>query len=182
MAKKAPINSWGVGTHMVTGGDEASLTGVYKLAARSNPDCTKMIPAMKFSDNPEKTTNPGIKNVYRLYDADGMAKADILALEDEQIIENAEAKFYHPSTDYRHFSFKPAKVEILLKPRLEKGKRVCERLSNKEQLENASKTLTEQLKTFDTSYQRILNPHIYKVSLSEKLKNLKLDFIEERIK
>ena len=52
----------------------------------------------------------------------------------------------------------------------------------KEQLENARKTLTEQLKTFDTSYQRILNPHIYKVSLSEKLKNLKLDFIEERIK
>ena len=71
---------------------------------------------------------------------------------------------------------------MLLKPRLKKGKRVCERLSNKEQLENARKTLTEQLKTFDTSYQRILNPHIYKVSLSEKLKNLKLDFIEERIK
>ena len=101
---------------------------------------------------------------------------------DEKILENVEAKFYHPSTDYRHFSFKPAKVEMLLKPRLEKGKRICERLSNKEQLENARKTLTEQLKTFDASYQRILNPHIYKVSLSEKLKNLKLDFIEERIK
>ncbi|MBE6348449.1 MAG: nicotinate phosphoribosyltransferase [Spirochaetaceae bacterium] len=182
MAKNAPINSWGVGTHMVTGGDEASLTGVYKLSARSNSENSKMIPAMKFSDNPEKTTNPGIKNVYRIYDEDGMAKADILALEDEEIVANKEAKFYHPSTDYRHFTFKPAKVEMLLKKKLENGKRISPRLSDKEQLAKARETLTKQLETIDTSYQRILNPHIYKVSLSEKLKDLKLDFIEDRIK
>ena len=141
-----------------------------------------MIPAIKFSDNPEKTTNPGIKNVYRIYDEDGMAKADILALEDEEIVANKEAKFYHPSTDYRHFTFKPAKVEMLLKKKLENGKRISPRLSDKEQLAKARETLTKQLETIDTSYQRILNPHIYKVSLSEKLKDLKLDFIEDRIK
>ena len=56
--QNTPINSWGVGTHMVTGGNEASFTGVYKLAARFDKTSGKNIPAMKFSDNPEKNTNP----------------------------------------------------------------------------------------------------------------------------
>ena len=85
VARGAPINSWGVGTHMVTGGNESSFTGVYKLCARHNNADDSMIPAMKFSDNPAKTTNPGIKNIYRLYDENGMASADILALEDEDL-------------------------------------------------------------------------------------------------
>ena len=38
------------------------------------------------------------------------------------------------------------------------------------------------LETFDESYKRILNPHIYKVSLTEKLKDLKREFIEKNIK
>ena len=80
--QNAPIASWGVGTHMVTGGTESSFTGVYKLAARHDAETGNLVPAMKFSDNPAKNTNPGIKNVYRLYDSDGMARADILALED----------------------------------------------------------------------------------------------------
>ena len=50
--QNTPINSWGVGTHMVTGGNEASFTGVYKLAARFDKTSGKNIPAMKFSDNP----------------------------------------------------------------------------------------------------------------------------------
>ncbi|HPX27274.1 MAG TPA: nicotinate phosphoribosyltransferase, partial [Treponemataceae bacterium] len=80
LQQNAPINSWGVGTHMVTGGDESSFTGVYKLCARNLPETGELVTSMKFSDNPEKTTNPGIKNVWRLYDEEGLAKADILAL------------------------------------------------------------------------------------------------------
>ena len=42
--------------------------------------------------------------------------------------------------------------------------------------------MQKQLETLDESYKRILNPHIYKVSLSEELKDLKKDFIEKNIK
>ncbi len=84
--QNAPIASWGVGTHMVTGGNESSFTGVYKLAARHDTKTGELVPAMKFSDNPAKNTNPGIKNVYRLYDSDGMARADILALEVDHVL------------------------------------------------------------------------------------------------
>ena len=182
VAGNAPINSWGVGTHMVTGGNESSFTGVYKLCARHDKTTGGMTPAMKFSDNPAKTTNPGIKNVFRLYDEKGMACADILALEDEVLETGKEYRYYHPMVDYRQFSFTAARIEPLLKKRISNGERVQPRLSDSEQLKISHKNMQDQLDTFDESYKRILNPHIYKVSISEKLKNLKMKFIQENIK
>ena len=177
-----PINSWGVGTHMVTGGNEASFTGVYKLAARHDKATGSMKPAMKFSDNPEKNTNPGIKNVYRLFDENGMAKADILAMEDEKVSADEERRYFHPGVDYRQFAFKAAKVEPMLHLMVKDGKRVNKKLPSAEQLRLARENMVKQLETLDDSYKRILNPHIYKVSLTEEAKNLKLEFIKARIK
>ena len=116
--QNAPIASWGVGTHMVTGGNESSFTGVYKLAARHDAATGEMIPTMKFSDNPAKTTNPGIKNVWRLYDEKGMARADILALEDETIEAGKEYRYHHTMVDYRRFSFTADSVKPMLSLRL----------------------------------------------------------------
>ncbi len=182
VAGGAPINSWGVGTHMVTGGNESSFTGVYKLAARHDKESDQMIAAMKFSDNPAKTTNPGIKNVFRLYDENGMAGADILALDGEKLEEGCEYRFYHPMVDYRQFTFKASRIEPLLKKRLEKGVRLVERKDDAVQLRISRENMQKQLASFDESYKRILNPHIYKVSITEKLKDLKVEFITKNIK
>lgn len=179
--QKAPITSWGVGTHMVTGGNESSFTGVYKLAARYYPHTQTMEPTMKFSDNPEKTTNPGIKNLWRLYDQDGMARSDILSLEDEKIIEGQSQRFYHPSGDYRQFTFTPAKVEPLLKLRIQNGQLLHKGTTPQQTIREARATMQRQLLTLDDTYQRILNPHIYKVSITKRLRQLKIRFIEERI-
>ena len=84
--------------------------------------------------------------------------------------------------DYRQFSFKAAKIEPLLKKRLSNGQRTQERLPDSEQLRISHQNMQKQLETFDESYKRILNPHIYKVSITEKLKDLKLKFINENIK
>ena len=137
---------------------------------------------MKFSDNPAKTTNPGIKNVFRLYDENGMASADILALEDEKLEEGKEYRFYHPMVDYRQFSFSAAKIEPLLKLKIKDGKLTNTKLQEKQQLILSRETMQKQLSTFDESYKRLLNPHIYKVSLTENLKNLKSDFIKKNLK
>ena len=180
--QNAPIASWGVGTHMVTGGTESSFTGVYKLCARHDAKTDAMIPAMKFSDNPAKTTNPGIKNVWRLYDEDGMARADILGLAEETIEPGVEMRYYHPMIDYRQFTFTPATVKMMLKQRLSKGERTDPRISDAEQLRKSRETMQREIETLDPSYKRILNPHIYKVSITEKLKDLKLQFINANIK
>ena len=182
VAANVPIDGWGVGTNMVTGGTDSSFPGVYKLCARLDAGSGCMIPAMKFSDNPAKTTNPGVKNVFRLYDENGLAAADILALEHETLAAGSEYRYFHPMVDYRQFSFSAAKIEALLKKRIENGLRLMPRLSDAEQLRQSRAVLRSQLDAFDASYKRRLNPHIYKVSMTEELKNLKVKFIEENIR
>lgn len=181
-ANGAPIDSWGVGTNMVTGGSESSFTGVYKLSARYNSQAKMLQPTMKFSENPAKMTNPGVKNVWRLYDENGMAAADILALENEVIEADREYRYFHTMVDYRQFVFTASKVEMLLKKRLENGRRTQVREKDSIQIRKSRKLMEKQLDSFDESYKRILNPHIYKVSLSENLKDLKKMFIEANIR
>ncbi|MDR1900273.1 MAG: nicotinate phosphoribosyltransferase [Treponema sp.] len=174
----APVNTWGVGTQMVTGGTDAAFTGVYKLAARED-DRGVLVPAIKFSDNPDKTTNPGVKQLWRIKDEKGMAVADILSLEDPSeadLIEGGKQYvFWHPSADYRHFYCTvTGGAEQLLKPRLEKGEPAGPSPSLKE---IRARTAAE-LESLDQSYKRLLNPHVYKVSVTAKLRNLKLELIK----
>ncbi|MDE5898531.1 MAG: nicotinate phosphoribosyltransferase, partial [Treponemataceae bacterium] len=82
----------------------------------------------------------------------------------------------------RQFSCSAARIEPLLKKRLENGKRLLPRLAEPEQLRASRETMQRQLSAFDESYKRILNPHIYKVSITERLKDLKYQFIQENIR
>ena len=175
--EKAPIDSYGVGTHLVTGGSESSFSGIYKLAARKKKSTDQIIPTMKFSDNPSKTTIPGIKNVWRLYDREGFARADIIALENETLESNKEYKYYHPMGDYRCFSFSANKVVLMLRQVMKNGEVISKASNTKEEILKGKETLLSQLKTLDASYKRILNPHIYKVSMTENLKELKFAYL-----
>ena len=172
----APVNSWGVGTRMVTGGREAAFPGVYKLTARFEQNET--VPVMKFSDNPEKTTNPGIKQVWRIKDKNGYAIADVLGIDNsaDEPRNGYRCCFWHPSADYRHFFHTvETEAEALLKKRVEGGKLIRELPSLAEIKTHAA----ANLEIFDSTYKRLLNPHVYKVSITEKLRNLKLDLIHK---
>ena len=92
----AKIDSWGVGTRLITSEDLPALGGVYKLAAVVEKDGT-MTPKIKLSDNTAKITNPSFKNLYRLYDKDnGMAIADLITMHDEEIDESKPLTLFHP--------------------------------------------------------------------------------------
>lgn len=176
VAAGAPIDQWGVGTHLVTGGSEASFTGVYKLAAVERAG--KLDPTMKFSDNPEKATNPGVKQVWRLYGDDGFALADLIALEEERVEAGREIMLHHPSTDRRFLRVSPAKARPMLQKVMEGG-----RLAGPSPaLADSKRRLREELTRFDASYLRLLNPHVYKVSISTRLFDLKLGFIDRYMK
>jgi len=173
----APIDSWGVGTKLITGAKEAAFTGVYKLAARIENGNT--VPVMKFSDNPEKTTNPGIKQVWRIRDKNGSAVADVLCIETEdKPKEGKNCCFWHPSADYRHFFHTiDGRVDALLKKRLENGK-LTE--AQPALIDIKAKTASD-IDCLDSTYKRLLNPHIYKVSISETLRKIKLDIIQKNL-
>jgi nicotinate phosphoribosyltransferase len=190
----APINSWGVGTQMVTGGyggpySSAAFTGVYKMMAKEDVSpgavADTFIPTMKFSDNPEKTTTPGIKQVWRLSDDSGKILADILALDRENggggepFPQKGEtAVFWHTSADYRHFTVKlETEPEPLLKQWVKDGT-PCRDVPP---LQQAQETMKREMDHLDGSYKRIINPHIYKVSMTGDLRELKRGLIKKQL-
>jgi len=173
----APVDSWGVGTRMVTGGNVAAFTGVYKLTAVLEGKTA--IPVMKFSDNPEKTTNPGVKQVWRIWDKNGQAVADLLGIHDdaETPKEGKRCCFWHPSADYRHFYQVIERADPMLKIRIENGALAADL----PKLDAIKAYAAANLDRFDATYKRLLNPHIYKVSITENLRKLKLDLIEKNL-
>ena len=172
----APVNSWGVGTKMVTGSKESAFTGVYKLAAHFKEGSYGATPVMKLSDNPGKTTNPGIKQVWRILDKNGSPVADVLGLPfDDDVPKTGErCCFWHPSADYRHFFHDiDGSVLPLLKKKIDNGVLIGEQPS----LTAIRGYMEKNLDSFDATYKRLLNPHVYKVSITEKLRALKLELI-----
>ncbi|MCL2214879.1 MAG: nicotinate phosphoribosyltransferase [Treponema sp.] len=174
----APVNTWGVGTRLVTGGNVAAFNGVYKLAAiQRNSGFT---PVMKFSDNLEKTTNPAVKQVWRIKDKSGSVIADVMSIDngDDNLKEGQRYSFWHPSADYRHFQHTiEGSVQPLLKKRIINGRLTGGQTS----LNEIRSYAVSDLDSFDSTYKRLLNPHVYKVSITEKLRNLKLDLIEKHL-
>ena len=176
-----PVDSWGVGTQMVTCGGDAAFPGVYKMSACEDAK-GQMTQVMKFSDNPDKTTTPGIKQVWRIRDGSGFALADVLALDGEAESERFETgsrhRFWHPAADYRHFFHSiECPPQSLLKKRICRGK-LCAPLPS---LAEIRKFSLGDFESFDDTYKRHLNPHIYKVSLSEKLHEIKLNLLAKHL-
>ncbi len=169
----APVDHWGVGTHLVTGGSESSFAGVYKLAAIEREG--ELEATMKVSNTPEKSSTPGVKALWRLYGETGRAEADFLALDREAPLAGQTLRLHHHSGDWRHTDFQPARIEPLLGEVMRGGAIVAE-LPPLVAIRNS---LRERLAAFDGTYLRGLNPHVYKVSLSPALRDLKLCLIEK---
>ena len=122
----AAIDSWGVGTKLITSADMPALGGVYKLSAVIEDG--KIVPKIKVSENVEKITNPGFKNIYRVYDkATGKAEADFIYLRDEQAIdENKPITLTHPTERWKKITFENYKLRPLQIDVIKGGKLVKE--------------------------------------------------------
>jgi nicotinate phosphoribosyltransferase len=174
LAQGAPIDTWGVGTHLVTAKGDSALTGVYKLAARKVDG--RYQPAIKVSNNPEKISDPGIKQVHRFYNGSGSPIADLLTIEGERVEAGRDYRIYHPRYPYKYTDVSGVKkVEPMLAPAM-KGGRLIGDFPDLSALQARARA---NLRSLDATYRRFLNPHVYKVSLSEALKNLKYRLIAE---
>ncbi len=172
VASGAPVDHWGVGTNLVTGGSESSFAGVYKLSAIGRDG--DLQPTMKLSNSPEKSTTPGIKRVWRLYGESGRAEADLISTDAERPLPGETARLHHYSGDWRHADIVPSRVEPLLSEVMRAGS-VTAVLPTLSAIRSG---LEDRLAALDSTYLRFLNPHIYKISLSPALRDLKLSLIE----
>ncbi|MBQ7924070.1 MAG: nicotinate phosphoribosyltransferase [Clostridia bacterium] len=170
----AKIDSWGVGTKLITSEDLPALGGVYKLAAVFD-EKGNATPKIKLSDNTAKITNPSFKRLYRLYDKEnGMAIADLITLRDEEVNDSKPLTLFHPVETWKTHEVENFRVEELQQTIVEKGKLVYEFPA----LMDVQKYSKEQLGKFWEEYLRLDMPQLYKVDLSDKLHALKISMID----
>lgn len=171
-AQGAKIDVYGVGTKLITSADNPALGGVYKMAAEVVDG--ELVPKMKLSDNPEKMTLPGYKKVLRLYsNKTGKALADLIALDDEQLDGTKPLKLYHPEQTYKTVTVRDFTVREMLVPIFKDGKQVYTSPSLKEIKAYAMR----ELDTFWEESKRLLNPHEFKVDISDRLYDMRKQLI-----
>ena len=165
---------YGVGTRLITSWGEPALGGVYKLVAVH--DQGGWLPAIKVSESLDKTPNPGQKHVWRLYDRRGKATADLLSLHNGDPRQMERIVLRHPTdhTQFRVLSREDVtEAESLLVDILDGGRLVAELPS----LEEMRQRRQADIKRLDPGVTRLVNPHVYHVSLTERLWDLKQELI-----
>jgi nicotinate phosphoribosyltransferase len=165
---------YGVGTRLIVSDGDPALGGVYKLVAVCDED--QWIPALKISESHSKTPNPGHKLVWRIYDQRGKATADLLSLEDERPGDESGIMLHHPTqaSKYRELGAgSVTEVEPLLVDILREGELVAELPS----IDGLRERRDADVDRLDPGVRRLMNPHIYHVSLSENLWNMKQELI-----
>ncbi|MDR9417387.1 nicotinate phosphoribosyltransferase [Gracilimonas sp.] len=160
----APIDLFGVGTKLVTAYDDPALDGVYKLSKINGK------PSLKISENEEKVTLPDSKKVIRYFNDDGSFYSDGIALIDEDTPET----IYHPYIAHRSTHVSYFESEELLHRIVDEGKIIIDSPS----VEESASYAQERLSKLNDEHKRFDNPHVYKVGLSRRLRELKVELIK----
>lgn len=171
----AKIDSWGIGTKLITSEDLPSLGGVYKLSSVMDEN-GEMQPKIKLSDNTAKITNPGFKKLYRLYDkANGMAIADLITLREETVDETTPLTLFDPIETWKTHEAENFIAEPLQHTIVQGGKLVYAFPA----LTDVREFSKERLSRFWEEYLRLDMPQLYRVDLSKRLHALKTGMIDE---
>ncbi|TAK11874.1 MAG: nicotinate phosphoribosyltransferase [Anaerolineae bacterium] len=166
---------YGVGTSLITSSGDSALDGVYKLTAIKSGSEWK--PTLKLSETSSKTTLPGDKRLWRLYDDRGKASADLVALSHETPDTQAAIKLHHPTDEQKYRTLNAdsySRVESLHEPIQHDGQIICEFPD----ITELRRRREADLDALDPGIKRLLIPHQYHVSVSEPLWELKRSLIE----
>jgi nicotinate phosphoribosyltransferase len=155
------IDTFGIGTHLVTCDDQPALGCVYKLVE------AKGIPRIKLSQELSKMTIPGKKEAYRLFGEDGYSLLDLMIRVGDKPPEPVKRVLcHHPFDHIKRVYVTPSKV-IPLHRCVWDGKRVYPEVS----LNESRDYVLNQLRSTREDHLRDINPTPYKVSVSEELYN-----------
>ena len=169
LKQEAPINAFGVGERMITARSEPVFGGVYKLCAVGRDGIWE--PRIKISDTVEKTTNPGLKDVYRIYGEDGMAIADLIVQAGEPVDVKHEYRFVDPQRPWKQLKFENCTAKKLQQQVVRDGKRVYEPVPVPE----IAAFVKQQLETeIWREEQRFENPHPHYLDMSPAYYQMKM--------
>lgn len=164
----AAIDSWGIGTKLVTGWDQPALGGVYKLSAIKRPGDDRWAPRVKVSEQTAKMTIPGVLGVRRYRRPDGSLAGDMVY--DINRAPGSGAVMVDPLDQTRRKTFSEDQTfEDLLVPVFRDGRKVCD---CPPLVEVRSRTLAG-IAELDPTTKRFLNPHPYPVGLERSVHDLR---------
>ena len=160
----AHFDSYGVGENLITSASDPVFGGVYKLVAVKQPDGT-YTPKMKCSDSASKAIIPGKKMPWRLYDENGQAQCDLIAMDGEEIEAGKPITMVNLDSDAieRTVTITPTKVKKLLVPHILGGQLAIELPSIAEKKAYIAKQLTEE--TWESEL-RLECPHKHYVNMT----------------
>jgi len=167
----AVIDGFGVGDNLITSHSDPVLNGVFKLVAMEEDG--RIVPRIKISENVEKITTPHFKKVYRIFDREGMAVADLLCIHDEVLDTSKPLELFDPKATWKRKTMTDYSVRELMVKVIENGRLVGELPS----LEDIRRYCGEELDTLWEEVKRFANPHQYYVDLSQKLWDVRNDLI-----
>ncbi len=173
----AAIDSWGVGTNLITSKDCPSFGGVYKLAAIQNEE-GEFVPKIKISENTEKITNPGNKTIYRIYEkASGKIKADLICFADEVIDSKQDLLLFDPMDTWKKTKLAGGTYTVreILLPIFKNG----ECLYKSPTLKEIAAYCREEKDTLWDETKRLFYPHRVYVDLSQKLYAVKQSLLDQ---
>ncbi|HLF36546.1 MAG TPA: nicotinate phosphoribosyltransferase [Anaerolineales bacterium] len=166
---------YGVGTRLITSWGEPALGGVYKLVAIE--DGSEWLPALKLSETADKIPIPGPKKAWRIYDQRGMATVDLLCLAEEEPANLDPVRTFHPVDPALQRTLPRAAVKEI-EPLLIEVMHAGRLVGQSPKIEEIRQLRDADLARLDPGVRRLINPHVYHVSLSERLQVLKQSLIE----
>ncbi|KAI3799022.1 hypothetical protein L1987_34310 [Smallanthus sonchifolius] len=156
------VDSFGIGTNLVTCFTQPALGCVFKLVEINNQ------PRIKLSEDISKVSIPCKKRSFRLYGKEGYALVDIMSGENEPPPKEGQRILCrHPFNESKRAYVVPQHVEDLMKCYWPgSADKAREELPTLEQIREHCMKQLEQMRT---DHMRRLNPTPYKVSVSAKL-------------
>lgn len=174
LTQGAKVDLFGVGERLITSKSSPVFGGVYKLAAVEEQG--QIIPKIKISENVGKITNPGFKQLWRLFDKEtNKAIADVITLEYEIIDDNKPYEIFDPEHTWKRKLVTNFYAKKLLVKIFDKGKCIYKSPS----LNEIKEYCRQQIDTLWDEILRFENPHNYYVDLSKPLWELKEKLLQE---
>ncbi|MBM7636734.1 nicotinate phosphoribosyltransferase [Streptococcus saliviloxodontae] len=172
--QKAKIDVWGVGTKLITAYDQPALGAVYKIVSIED-DKGQMKDTIKLSNNAEKVSTPGKKQVWRITsNAKGKSEGDYITFADVDVNSQAELHMFHPTYTYISKTVKDFKAVPLLVDIYKDGQLIYE----KPTLAQIKEYAKEQQDALWNEYKRVLNPQDYPVDLAKDVWDNKMTLID----
>lgn len=169
----AAIDSYGVGDAIATSKAEPCFGNVYKLVQIDGE------PVLKRSEDTIKLINPGLQVTYRII-SEGVHKADVTCLRGDETSRRIEAgeefTIYDENDRFKHKTFSGGSYSFrtLQEKAMENGLRCAPQHTLKVKKE----FFRHNLDSFSNSETRLINPHYYKVDISEELRALKIEILQ----